>query len=149
MSPLILLLAMAQPLAPMPPFDDFKVITERNLFDPSRRTVASGATSASAGSLNDQWKLSGIVLEGSQRLALFDSSDGKQSLRLQSGMPLDERWQVLKIEADCVVLGSGTEEVRLELRELQPNNKDSKPRRKPGKTQDAGNGAPQQKGDGG
>ena len=69
---LILLLAMAQPLTPMPPFDDFKVITERNLFDPSRRTVASGGASASAGSLNDQWTLSGIVLEGSQRLALCD-----------------------------------------------------------------------------
>ena len=114
----------AQPGKPIyPPLDSFQEIVTRPLFDEARRpqqTDNAGNTSETAANLREKWRLTGVAWQGDQQLALFSKRQGKDRLRLTTGMYLDGGWQLEEILADTVILTDGEQQLQLELREPRP-----------------------------
>ncbi len=104
-------------LPPFPPRSQFDEMLERPLFHSSRRPQADEPSGGSAQELRETWKLTGIVLVGDELRALFSERNGERRLRLSTGMPLDASWVLDEINREAVVMGSGDEQVTLELME--------------------------------
>lgn len=103
-----------------PPLEHFLEITQRPLFEESRRPrqpEEPSEASATAQALREDWRLTGVVWEGAQPLALFSERRGEGRHRLKTGMYLDSGWQLEEIQADAVTLTDGTQQLVLELRE--------------------------------
>ncbi|UTW12186.1 hypothetical protein [Marinobacterium rhizophilum] len=107
-------------LPPFPPRSQFDDMLERPLFHSSRRPQAGEPSGSSAQELRDSWKLTGIILVGEQLRALFQERNGERRLTLNAGMPLDASWVLDEINLETVVMGSGDEQVTLEL--LEPRD---------------------------
>ncbi|MCP8687236.1 hypothetical protein [Marinobacterium sedimentorum] len=107
-------------LPPFPPRSQFDEMLERPLFTSSRRPQAGESSGGSAQELRETWKLTGIVLVGDEVRALFKERNGERRLRLGTGMPLDANWVLEEINRETVVMGSGDEQVTLEL--LEPRD---------------------------
>lgn len=110
--------------APMerPDFSQFNQMIERPLFSNTRRPAAvvdEPTESLDAQKLREVWRLSGIVLENDQQLAIFSERQGELRLRLEVGMALADEWRLRRIERDRVWLGNDGTEVELLLREPQ------------------------------
>ncbi len=110
----------AMALPPFPPRSQFDDMLERPLFHSSRRPQAGEPSGSSAQELRDTWKLTGIILVGEQLRALFQERNGERRLTLNAGMPLDASWVLDEINLETVVMGSGDEQVTLEL--LEPRD---------------------------
>ncbi|MFC6669224.1 hypothetical protein [Marinobacterium aestuariivivens] len=118
-------LVPAQPdpmqLPPFPPRSQFDDMLQRPLFHSSRRPQAEDTGSGgSAQELRETWKLTGIVIVGDEVKALFQERNGDRRLTLGAGMPLDANWILDEINAETVTMGSGDEQVTLEL--LEPRD---------------------------
>lgn len=116
----------AGPAPAFPPLEHFEGILERPLFEESRRPAIDESqddVSASASAMREKWRLSGVVWEGDQQLALFSERQGERRARIKVGMYLDGGWQLEEIGVDAVTLGDGADRLRLELWEprLPPN----------------------------
>lgn len=110
--------------APMerPDFSQFNQMIERPLFSNTRRPAAvvdEPTENLDAQKLREVWRLSGIVLENDQQLAIFSERQGELRLRLEVGMALADEWRLRRIERDRVWLGNDGTEVELLLREPQ------------------------------
>ena len=57
---------------------------------------------------------------GDELRALFQERNGERRLTLNAGMPLDASWVLDEINLETVVMGSGDEQVTLEL--LEPRD---------------------------
>ncbi|MCC6075306.1 hypothetical protein ACFPTX_01645 [Pseudomonas sp. GCM10022188] len=113
-----------EPEAPMarPDFSQFNQMIERPLFSNTRRPAAvldAPTESLDAQKLREVWRLSGIVLENDQQMAIFSERQGELRLRLEVGMALADEWRLRRIERDRVWLGNDGTEVELLLREPQ------------------------------
>lgn len=113
-----------EPAAPMerPDFSQFNQMIERPLFSNTRRPAAvvdAPTESLDAQKLREVWRLSGIVLENDQQLAIFSERQGELRLQLEVGMALADEWRLRRIERDRVWLGNDGTEVELLLREPQ------------------------------
>ncbi|WP_107852369.1 type II secretion system protein N [Oceanimonas marisflavi] len=125
--PLLLMLwlpaALAQTDAPAapdyPPLEQFEELLERPLFNATRRPKAGedqdDTLSESAAEMREKWRLSGVVWENSQPLALFSEREGEGRERLRTGMYLDGNWQLEEITEDSVTLTDDDQRLRLEL----------------------------------
>lgn len=105
---------------PFPPRSQFDEMLQRPLFHSSRRPQAGEPSGGSAQELRETWKLTGIILVGEQVRALFQERNGERRLTLGTGMPLDDSWVLDEINLETVVMGSGDEQVTLEL--LEPRD---------------------------
>ncbi|GAA0691519.1 hypothetical protein GCM10009104_18040 [Marinobacterium maritimum] len=111
-------LNMPSGLPTLPPREAFSGILERPLFNADRRpAVDAGDDQAltSATELREQWKLTGIVMVGDEVRAMLQHRDGDRHLTMIPGMPLDATWMLEEINPDSVIMGSGEEQIRLEL----------------------------------
>lgn len=109
--------AVGLPISEYPAPDTFEMINKRPLFNATRRprpAELSGAAS-DAEALREMWRLSGVVLQDGQPLALFSERSGERHMRLAVGMPLDSDWSVAEIGRDYVLVESGEDQARLEL----------------------------------
>jgi len=104
-------------LAAFPPLEQFREITDRPLFSPSRRPDAKPGRVGSEKELQETWRLTGVVMVDDELQALFSERKGEQRLTLMVGMPLDDAWQLQQILPDEVVLQAGDLQVHLKLRE--------------------------------
>lgn len=114
---------------PRPDFSEFTQMIERPLFSNTRRPPAvldAPTESLDAQKLREVWRLSGVVLENSQQLAIFSQRQGDQRLQLEVGMILADEWRLQRIERDRVWLGNDGTEVELLLREPQPQQAEEK-----------------------
>ncbi len=119
--------AQLAPAAPselprLPPRQRFDDILARPLFSEGRRpeAVDNSAPASSAAELKENWRLTGIVIVGTQTKALLQQRNGDRLLSLTVGMPLDGSWMLERIENRAVVMDSGLEQARLELLEPRP-----------------------------
>ncbi|WP_319781383.1 hypothetical protein [Oceanisphaera sp. IT1-181] len=107
-----------------PGLDHFQAITQRPLFEESRRPLQRDetptATGTTAQALRAAWRLTGVVWEGEQQLALFSERQGEGRRRLKTGLYLDRGWQLEEIQAEAVILSDGSQQLVLELREPRP-----------------------------
>ncbi|NVK41277.1 MAG: hypothetical protein HWE39_08530 [Oceanospirillaceae bacterium] len=113
----------AQPrsLFDFPPRSDFDEMLRRPLFHSSRRPqVEDSGGGGSAQELRETWKLTGVIVVGDEVKALFQERNGEKRLTLGAGMPLDANWVLDEIDLETVTLGSGEEQVTLEL--LEPRD---------------------------
>jgi len=104
-------------LAAFPPLEQFREITDRPLFSPSRRPDAKPGRVGSVKELQETWRLTGVVMVDEELQALFSERKGDQHLKLMVGMPLDDAWQLQQILPDEVVLQAGELQAHLKLRE--------------------------------
>ncbi|WMC10518.1 type II secretion system protein N [Oceanimonas pelagia] len=101
-----------------PPLEQFESMLERPLFNASRRPEAGeddNGLSESAAEMRKKWRLSGVVWENDQQLALFSEREGEGRQRLRAGMYLDGNWQLDDIAEDSVTLSDNGQTLRLEL----------------------------------
>ncbi|GHA16519.1 hypothetical protein [Oceanisphaera arctica] len=131
MKPWVLLLAMpllwlsparaqndGAPIPGYPPLEQFEEIMARPLFDDNRRPQEDEeeeSISESAAEMREKWRLSGVVWENDQQLALFSERQGAGRARIKIGMYLDGNWQLEDIDLDAVTLSDGSQSLRLEL----------------------------------
>ncbi|GAA3550341.1 hypothetical protein [Zobellella aerophila] len=109
--------------ASYPPLKSFQEIITRPLFDEGRRPRPpqdAESTSETATALREKWRLTGVVWEGEQQLALFSERQGAGRLRLKTDMYLDGGWQLQEIQAEAVILTDGEQQLQLTLREPRP-----------------------------
>ncbi|MBM7456048.1 hypothetical protein HNR62_001928 [Oceanisphaera litoralis] len=140
MKPWVLLLAMpvlwllparaqddGTPTPGYPPLEQFEEIMARPLFDDNRRPQEDEeeeTVSESAAAIREKWRLTGVVWENDQQLALFNERQGADRARLKTGMYLDGNWQLEDIGLDAVTLSDGSQTLRLELWEpRQPSTR--------------------------
>lgn len=102
-----------------PPLEQFDSMLERPLFSTTRRPENdeddSDTLSESAAEMREKWRLSGVVWENEQQLALFSERQGEGRLRIRTGMYLDGNWQLQDITEDSVTLTDNGQRLRLEL----------------------------------
>lgn len=133
MKPWLLLLAMPMlwlpytraqndgaPIPGYPPIEQFEEIMARPLFDDTRRPSEGEAgteesVSESAAAIREKWRLSGVVWENDQQLALFSERQGERRARIKTGMYLDGDWQLEEIGMDSATLSDGSQTLRLDL----------------------------------
>lgn len=104
----------------LPPKAEFEGILERPLFSESRtpqQEASTEQTATSARTLQEQWRLTAVILTDEQMSALFRQRNGTLHRQLQIGMPLDDFWVLHEINDTSVTLTAGDNEVRLQLRE--------------------------------
>ncbi|MFP2769850.1 hypothetical protein [Oceanisphaera sp. KMM 10153] len=109
-----------------PPLEQFEEIMARPLFDDNRRPQEDEeeTVSESAAAMREKWRLSGVVWENDQQLALFSERQGAGRARIKTGMYLDGNWQLSDIGLDAVALSDGSQNLRLELWEpRQPSTR--------------------------
>ncbi len=115
------------PTPAYPPLEQFEEIMARPLFDDSRRPQQDEeeeSVSESAAAMREKWRLSGVVWEDDQQLALFSERQGAGRARIKTGMYLDGNWQLEEIGMDTVTLSDGSQTLRLELWEpRQPSTR--------------------------
>lgn len=106
-------------LPELPPQDSFDDMLERPLFSDNRRpdAIADTGDAVSARELKETWQLTGIIIVGGENHAMLRERSGERHLLLTTGMPLDNTWQLSEIDKESVVMVSGDEQVRLDLRE--------------------------------
>lgn len=95
------------------PIDRYRVIVERPLFNVNRRPSLS-ETSQLAQSASFALTLTGIVVEGHERQAVFRHRGQRRPVRLSVGAT-QQGWELLRIEDDHVILQKGTRSLRLTL----------------------------------
>jgi len=106
------------PYPAYPPLEQFEEINQRPLFNESRRPEVNkddAHSSKSSTSIRKKWRLTGVVWEGDQQLALFGERQGEEHMRLKAGMYLSGNWQLEAINIDSVHLGDGIQTLRLDL----------------------------------
>ncbi|AEY00190.1 hypothetical protein GU3_02165 [Oceanimonas sp. GK1] len=122
--PLLLMLwlpaAQAQTEEPdYPPLEQFDALLERPLFNASRRPEAEednrAPLSESAAHMREKWRLSGVVWEHGQQLALFSERQDEGRQRLRTGMYLEGNWLLEEITEHSVTLTDNDQRLRLEL----------------------------------
>lgn len=107
---------------PQLPWSHYRVVAQRNIF--TRRSSGSssgGETTRPSTTESTQtakpaaasWVLTGIVVQGSSRLAFFENTKTSQTLRVQAGQQVDEM-VIQQIQPDRVILGKA--DVRREVR---------------------------------
>lgn len=107
-------LAPASPPEPvLAPIDRYRVIVERPLFTVDRRPSLS-ETSQLAQSNSFALTLTGIIVEGHERQAVFRHREQPRPVRLSVGAT-QQGWELLRIEDDHVILQKGTRSLRLTL----------------------------------
>lgn len=105
------------------PFDEYREMIERPLFSSTRRPPVlrdEPLANLDAQQLREAWRLSGIAMQQGRQLASFSERQGEQRLLLEQGMVLADEWRLEQIGSDHVLLGNGTNEVYLPLREPVP-----------------------------
>lgn len=86
---------------------------QRPLFNPDREPDAQGVP-ASAGPDLSTFLLTGIIIEGDHRIALFKQQGGA-SLALREGATLKDSWRIRRIEPRRVELHNSSESRVLQL----------------------------------
>ncbi|WP_370278864.1 hypothetical protein [Pontibacterium sp.] len=116
-----------------PPLDTFEPISQRPLFNSTRRPkpkTEDFQQDVSQSELAESWRLVGIILNNDTPLALMAQKKGEKRLTLARGMPLDQTWMISEIGQDYIVLEGNDEQARLEL--WEPREKQA-PKRDRGK----------------
>jgi len=117
-----------------PPLDVFEPITQRPLFNSTRRPKPKQEDfqeDLSGSDLEENWRLVGIILNNDSPLALMSEMKGEQRLTLSKGMPLDHTWTISEIGRDYILLEGRDAQARLELwqpRERNAPKRESKKR---------------------
>ena len=101
--------------APLEPLATYAAVTERPLFNQSRRPPAA-PVGAAPGELQRNFSVAGIMLSGAERIALVQQGGEKKLLSVREGQSLGG-WTVRSIAADRVVLVGRDGEIALPLRE--------------------------------
>ncbi|OXY80590.1 type II secretion system protein N [Oceanimonas doudoroffii] len=105
-----------------PPLEQFASILERPLFKATRRPDSDNgaALTESAAEMRAHWRLSGVVWEDDQPLALFSERLGEGRLRVRAGMYVHGNWLLEEITKDGVLLLDNGQRLRLKLWEPRP-----------------------------
>ena len=101
------------------PIERYRVIIERPLFTVDRRPSLS-ETSQIAQSTNFVLSLTGIIVEGQERQAVFRHPDQPRPVRMTVG-ETQQGWELLRIHDDHVVLQKDTRSLRLTLDYSRPS----------------------------
>jgi len=124
-------------LPSFPPRSDFDEMLQRPLFYSSRRPQSDDSgEGGSAQELRDTWKLAGVIVVGTEVRALLQERNGDKRVTLGSGMPLDANWVIDEINMDTVIMGSGDEQVTLELLEPRDTTPVAVPKEEGGKAEE-------------
>ncbi len=103
-----------------PPLSDYGEITERPLFNETRRPIAAEVAptviARAASQLSQQWKLTGVVMAGDNTFAHVENKRDRRTVRLRKDDRLDG-WRLDEISADRISLVSDKGSVSLELHE--------------------------------
>ena len=125
----------------MPPISDYDAIIDRPLFF-ADRTLPAGDTDANGGDAGEQavtstqsrppnMRLSAIVVENDQRIALVEIPGNERGRSLEVGQSLSG-WRVTEIEDTAIVMESGTRRQRFPLLQFEtppdPNQPPQRPR---------------------
>ncbi|MHB8520835.1 MAG: hypothetical protein ACYDH9_08750 [Limisphaerales bacterium] len=97
----------------------FKLITQRNIFDPNRRagqSSASGSTRIDPAVLAkaEGFSLYGVGIDGDVPTAFFDGTESKYHRMLQASNTIAD-YQIVKIAFDHVELQAGTNQLKLPI----------------------------------
>jgi len=95
------------------PIENYRVIVERPLFMMTRRPSGPGESQL-ADSAHLMLTLTGIIVEGGERQAVFRHQEQRRPLRLSVGMSR-QGWKLLNIADDHVVFRRGAQSLRLAL----------------------------------
>lgn len=97
-------------------FEAFKLITQRNIFDPNRRAGQSGPRRVDPAALAkaEGFSLVGVGINDNVPTALFDGTDSKYCRVLQASNTIAD-YQIVKITFDHVELQAGTNQLKLPL----------------------------------
>lgn len=101
-----------------PPLDTFEPISQRPLFNSTRRPKPKSEDfqqDVSQSELAETWRLVGIILNNDSPLALMAQKQGEKRVTLAQGMPLDQKWTISEIGRDYILLDGNDEQARLEL----------------------------------
>ena len=102
------------------PLADYNEITQRPLFNETRRPtaadVAPTVTARAISQLSQQWKLTGVVIAGDNSFAHVVNKRDRRTVRLRKDEMLDG-WRLDEISADRISLASAKGTVSLELHE--------------------------------
>lgn len=101
------------PVAPTPDVQDLEAAWLHPLFSPERAPDAQ-RTPGTTGPGLDGFRLTGVVIEGERKIAMFKRPDGS-TLTIKEGATLTSAWQVKHINARRVELSSGDQSHMLEL----------------------------------
>ena len=97
-----------------PPTTTFADIDARPVFNPSRQAIASLAGGTTAGSSASDLSLIGVIIDGTDRLALIRSTGAAFATGVKQGASI-EGWTAVEVDADRVVLQSGVRKQELLL----------------------------------
>jgi hypothetical protein len=95
------------------PIENYRVIVERPLFMMTRRPSGPGDAQL-ADSAHFMLTLTGIIVEGGERQAVFRHQEQRRPLRLSVGMSR-QGWELQNIADDHVVFRRGAQSLRLAL----------------------------------
>lgn len=90
---------------------DFEEVAARPIFTWNRKPVPTdpGEPQVETSEIDSRWELSAIIADGASQFAYFTPRDGGLPTRLAEGMYF-EKWRVLAIGREQVVLASGDSE---------------------------------------
>ena len=95
------------------PIENYRVIVERPLFMMTRRPSGPGEAQLADSALL-MLTLTGIIVEGGERQAVFRHQEQRRPLRLSAGMS-QQGWKLQDIADDHVVFRRGAQSLRLAL----------------------------------
>jgi len=101
------------PQSALGPIENYRVIVERPLFMMTRRPSGPGDAQL-ADSAHFMLTLTGIIVEGGERQAVFRHQEQRRPLRLSVGMSR-QGWKLQNIADDHVVFRRGAQSLRLAL----------------------------------
>ncbi len=98
--------------------DDFNAISERPLFHSTRapEEVVDAQTAAQTPERSPQqdWILTGTIINGDERIALFSKIGKRQTSSLRSGMQLGE-WRLEAVNAEGVIFSKNGQQIEMPL----------------------------------
>lgn len=109
--------AAQSPVTPLGPLETYAAVTERPLFNQSRRppSIADGIAQPSVqGSLS----VAGIVISGRERIAFIRQGNDRKLTRMQEGQAIGD-WTIRSISTDRVTLAGRGGEATLLLQTKQ------------------------------
>jgi hypothetical protein len=108
--------AAAQDGLALPPIQDFAETDARPLFSPLRRPPRAEAGNMAAAPPPMNVALIGIIMGPEERIAIVRTPSSPTTVNARIGKTLDG-WELVEIEADHVVLKSGSTEQEVRLRQ--------------------------------
>jgi hypothetical protein len=98
--------------ASAPEFKDFKIILDRNVFDPSRSQRSSREERGRRVQPPDRLALMGVLIDNGKAVAFFEGSQREYNTELQRGETIDG-YTITNIRTDRLIMQKGNQRIDL------------------------------------